>query len=295
MKNRNIVKQDFKLVNAKYKLNTSEIKFIMNAIAQIDADDDEFTEYEIKVSDLEEKLQMAKNKHTRLKEFAKKIMSKPILIEQDNEDFTVFNWFSRIRYISKQAKFIVKIDDELKPYLLNLKNRFVKYNLKYILPLTSNYSIKIYQLLKEYEKLEKRKFKVEELQDFLQVPKSLKIYNRFKEKVLKVAERELIEHCDIFFEFEEIKAGRKVDEILFRIKENKHIKEKEAIEDINYTKEFSRFKKQKFWLNGEIAIFINTSNENDKIALNFKMNQGNAKAIFETEEGAYNFLSSNRA
>jgi plasmid replication initiation protein len=295
MKNRNIVKQDFKLVNAKYKLNTSEIKFIMNAIAQIDADDDEFTEYEIKVSDLEEKLQMAKNKHTRLKEFAKKIMSKPILIEQDNEDFTVFNWFSRIRYISKQAKFIVKIDDELKPYLLNLKNRFVKYNLKYILPLTSNYSIKIYQLLKEYEKLEKRKFKVEELQDFLQVPKSLKIYNRFKEKVLKVAERELIEHCDIFFEFEEIKAGRKVDEILFRIKENKHIKEKEAIEDINYTKEFSRFKKQKFWLNGEIGTFINTSNENDKIALNFKMNQGNAKAIFETEEGAYNFLSSNRA
>jgi plasmid replication initiation protein len=295
MKNRNIVKQDFKLVNAKYKLNTSEIKFIMNAIAQIDADDDEFTEYEIKVSDLEEKLQMAKNKHTRLKEFAKKIMSKPILIEQDNEDFTVFNWFSRIRYISKQAKFIVKIDDELKPYLLNLKNRFVKYNLKYILPLTSNYSIKIYQLLKEYEKLEKRKFKVEELQDFLQVPKSLKIYNRFKEKVLKVAERELIKHCDIFFEFEEIKAGRKVDEILFRIKENKHIKEKEAIEDINYTKEFSRFKKQKFWLNGEIGTFINTSNENDKIALNFKMNQGNAKAIFETEEGAYNFLSSNRA
>jgi plasmid replication initiation protein len=295
MKNRNIVKQDFKLVNAKYKLNTSEIKFIMNAIAQIDADDDEFTEYEIKVSDLEEKLQIGKNQHTRLKEFAKKIMSKPILIEQDNEDFTVFNWFSRIRYISKQAKFIVKIDDELKPYLLNLKNRFVKYNLKYILPLTSNYSIKIYQLLKEYEKLEKRKFKVEELQDFLQVPKSLKIYNRFKEKVLKVAERELIEHCDIFFEFEEIKAGRKVDEILFRIKENKHIKEKEAIEDINYTKEFSRFKKQKFWLNGEIGTFINTSNENDKIALNFKMNQGNAKAIFETEEGAYNFLSSNRA
>jgi plasmid replication initiation protein len=295
MKNRNIVKQDFKLVNAKYKLNTSEIKFIMNAIAQIDADDDEFTEYEIKVSDLEEKLQMAKNKHTRLKEFAKKIMSKPILIEQEDEDFTVFNWFSRIRYISKQAKFIVKIDDELKPYLLNLKNRFVKYNLKYILPLTSNYSIKIYQLLKEYEKLEKRKFKVEELQDFLQVPKSLKNYADFKRKVLKVAERELIKHCDIFFEFEEIKAGRKVDEILFRIKENKHIKEKEAIEDINYTKEFSRFKKQKFWLNGEIGTFINTSNENNKIALNFKMNQGNAKAIFETEEGAYNFLSSNRA
>jgi hypothetical protein len=57
MKNRNIVKQDYQLVNAKYKLNTSEIKFILTVLAQIDTDDKRFSTYEIKVSDLENKLQ----------------------------------------------------------------------------------------------------------------------------------------------------------------------------------------------------------------------------------------------
>jgi len=219
MKNRNIIKQDYKLVNAKYKLNTSEIKFIMTAIAQIDTDDKEFQEYEIKVSELEKKLQVKQNE-TYLKQFAKKIQSKPLEIPT-SEGWIIANWFADIEYIRGQAKFKVTISEKLKPYLMELKKRFVKYNLRYILPLTSSYSIRLYQLLKEYEKLTKRTFTVEELQDLLQVPKSLKIYNRFKEKVLKVAEKELIEHCDIFFEFEEIKQGRRVNEILFRIKPNK--------------------------------------------------------------------------
>ena len=217
MKKRNIVKQNYHLVNAKYKLNTSEIKFIMTALAQIDVDDKDFKEYEIKVSELEAKLQVKKNE-THLKQFAKKILSKPLEIPTDT-GWVVFNWFSDIEYVNGQSKFKVSISKKLKPYLLELKRRFVKYNLKYILPLSSNYSIRIYQLLKEYEKLTRRTFTVDELRELLQVPKSYK-YAQFKQKVLKVAEKELIENCDIFFEYEEIKKGRKVNEILFRIKPN---------------------------------------------------------------------------
>jgi len=107
------------------------------------------------------------------------------------------NWFADVEYVRGHAKFKVSISNKLKPYLLDLKKRFVKYNLRYILPLTSNYSIRIYQLLKEYENLTKRTFTVEELQDLLQVPKSYKAkYNDFKKKVLKVAEKDLIENCD---------------------------------------------------------------------------------------------------
>ena len=223
MKNRNIVKQDYKLINAKYKLNTSEIKFIMTVLAQINMNDEEFSTYEIKVSELEEKLQAEQNE-TRLKQFAKQLMSKPLEVPTDT-GWIVFNWFSKIQYIRGQSKFIVRIDGDLKPYLLDLKKRFVQYNLKYILPLTSNYSIRIYQLLKEYEKATKRTFTVDELMDILQVPKSLKRYDNFKRKILKVAEKELIEHCDIFFEYEEIKEGKRVNEILFRIKKNHWLQE----------------------------------------------------------------------
>ena len=243
MKNRNIVKQDYHLVNAKYKLNTSEIKFIMTVLAQVDKDDVDFKEYEIKISELEAKLQSEQNE-TRLKQFAKKILSKPLEVPT-NDGWVIFNWFEHIEYLRGHSKFKVSISKKLKPYLLELKERFVKYNLKYILPLTSNYSIRLYQLLKEYETLTRRTFTVSELQDLLQVPPSLKIYNRFKEKVLVIAEKELIENCDIFFEFEEIKDGRKINEILFRIKPNsKNIEQIQptlfSIPDNPYSRFFGR-------------------------------------------------------
>ena len=237
MNKRNIVRQNYQLVNAKYKLNTSEIKFIMTVIAQIKMEDPSFSIYHINISELEKQLQSKQNE-TRLKQFAKKLMSKPFEVKTER-GWAIFNWFSKIEYINGEARFEVKIDDGLKPYLLNLKNHFVKCNLKYVLPLTSNYSIRIYQLLKEYENLTKRTFKIEELQGILQVPKSLKIYNRFKEKVIKVAEKELINNCDIFFEYEEIKTGKKVTELFFRIKDNTRflkssfIDEEEVEENLN--------------------------------------------------------------
>lgn len=225
MKNRNIVKQGYQLVNARYKLSSNEMKFIMLVLAQIDIDDDNFKRYSLKVSDIDTRLNSGLG-YTRLKKLTKDIMSKPFTIDTDF-GFSTFNWFSSIHYYEKTGNFSVRIDDDLNPYLLDLKSRFVKYNLKYILPLSSNYSIRLYQLLKEYQKLTRRTFTVNELQDILQVPKSMKNYADFKRKVIQVAEKELINNCDIFFEYEEIKVGRKVNEILFRIKLNEPILENE--------------------------------------------------------------------
>ena len=213
------VRQDYQLVNAKYKLSTTEIKFILLSLTQIKKEDTEFQEYEIKVSDLEERLGAEQNE-TRLKQFAKKMMSKPLEVPT-GDGWIIANWFADVEYIRGQAKFTVSFSKKLKPYLLDLQERFVHYNLRYILPLTSAYAIRIYQMLKEYEKLKIRYIKVDELMEILQVPNSYKIYNRFKEKVLKVAEQELLEHTDIFFTFEEEKEGKKVDRLIFRIYQNK--------------------------------------------------------------------------
>ena len=246
------VNQDYPLVNAKYKLNVSEIKFILTAISQIDSKNDEvLKEYTIKVTDLEKKLQVEQNT-TRLKQFAKKLMSKPLEVPTEDGGFIVFNWFSKIRYYPEERLFRVRIDEDLKPYLLQLKERFVSYHLQYIIPLTSIYSIRIYQLLKEYEKLTKRYFDVDELQDILQVPKSYRIYNRFKEKVLKVAQAELKEHTDIYFTFDEEKTGKKVTRLIFRIyKSRSENKEQPTIDDM------SRYKGKTIYYNGKDRQILN--------------------------------------
>lgn len=221
MSSRQIVKQDYKLVNARYDLNLNEMKIILNAISEINADDEDFHKYKIKLKDISQELhnQSLARSYTRIKNFCEDLLKKPLSIPRDRGGFLVVNWFASLEYFPGIAEIEYEISPKLKPYLLELKERFVKYNLKNILPLKSTYSIRIYQLLKEYEKLQKRTFAVDELTNILQIPKSY-LYADFKRKVLKVAERELKEHCDIYFSFDEIKKGKKVHEILFHIKPN---------------------------------------------------------------------------
>ena len=295
MKNRNVVKQDYRLNNARYKLDTNEMKFIAIAIAQIDTDDDELKEYEVKISELEAKLQAEQNE-TRLKRFAKKIMSKPLEVPTST-GWEVYNWFSKIEYVRNEAKFKVQIHKDLRVYLLDFKKRFVKYNLKYILALTSNYAIRIYQLLKEYEKVTKRTFTVEELQDILQVPKSYKAkYNDFKKRILKVAEKELIEHCDIFFEYEEIKINKKVTEILFRIKKNVNVLKQEqqqarqqTFKDTELDKDLQKYIGKVLYLNGFDFKIISISKKDNKYSVScHEVDDKNYIKTFEISEAQLN-------
>lgn len=262
MKNRNVVRQDYQLVNAKYKLSTTEIKFVLLSLTQIQKEDESLQEYEIKVSDIEERTGSEQNE-TRLKQFAKKMMSKPLEVPTD-DGWIIANWFADVEYIRGQAKFKVSFSNKLKPYLLDLKKRFVHYNLKYILPLTSSYSVRIYQMLKEYEKLKIRYIKADELMELLQVPNSYKIYNRFKEKVLQVAEKELAEHCDICFTIEEEKEGKRVDRLIFRIYPNKQDKQGGLFDD-ELSNDLKPYIGKKIYLNGYDWIIKSISKNDNKI------------------------------
>jgi hypothetical protein len=118
-------------------------------------------------------------------------------------------------------------------------------------------------MLKEYEKLKIRYIKVDELMDILQVPKSLKIYANFKNKVLKVAEKELLEHTDICFTFEEEKEGKRVDRLIFRIYPNKQ--SQEGLIGTELSEDLKPFIGKKIYLNGYDWIIKSISKNEDKI------------------------------
>jgi plasmid replication initiation protein len=89
-----------------------------------------------------------------------------------------------------------------------------------ILPMRSSYSKRVYLLLKEYAKIGSRTIELSELQEILKVPKSLKIYNRFKEKVLLKTKADIDKFTDLKIDFKEKKIGKKVVSIIFTIKKN---------------------------------------------------------------------------
>lgn len=248
-KDKYIVSKDYRLIGARYQLSTVEQKIVLSIISLVEPTDTDFMHYQISLRNFDNLID--NNHYSRLKETCKNLMSKPLEIQDSNDEWLIFNWFSHIRYKGKESILECSISPELKPYLLELKGNFKSFDLKYILPLQSSYSIRIYEILKKNEKNVKVDFELEELYNILKVPDSFKRYDNFKRKVLYIAQKELIQHTDIYFEYEEIKTGRKVTSLSFRIFVNR---ENTVIKEISEQEKFRAFILNEY-KNGENIIY----------------------------------------
>ena len=65
------------------------------------------------------------------------------------------------------GSFGVTISPYLKPYLLQVKREFFKYNLGYVVRLKSSYSIRLYEWAKRWQFAAKRRIKLDELRQVL--------------------------------------------------------------------------------------------------------------------------------
>ena len=217
--NRNHTRQSHIIINARYALSRSEIDIVLTLLTAIKKEDEDFKDYEFTIGELETKTGRRWDSK-QLKTTIKSLMSKPLELPVEyEEEFEIVNWFSYFKY-SRTGLITCRFDKRLKPYLIELSGTRILADFRHLLPMNSSYSKRMYLLLKEYNKIGMRTFNVEELQSILKVPKSLKIYNRFKEKVLKRAEIDINKFTDLEVNFSEKKRGRKVIEITYTIKKN---------------------------------------------------------------------------
>ena len=214
---RNYAKQSHLIVNAKYGLSTGEINIILTLLTSIRKEDKDFQDYEFTLNDFNEKSK--KNMNTAdLNRAIKGLMNKSLEIQISNVKWKIFNWFSYFEF--DDGLITCRFDKALKPYLLEIKERFVISDLRILLAMRSSYSKRIYLLLKEYSKLGKRTFEIKELQEILRTPKSMNRYDNFKRQVLKRAEIDINKFTDLEVHLFEKKRGRKVVEISYSIQKN---------------------------------------------------------------------------
>ncbi|WP_376296052.1 replication initiation protein, partial [Streptomyces sp. NPDC055966] len=122
-----------------------------------------------------------------------------------------------VPYNEKEGTVDIRYDPFLRPYLLQLKREFTSYKLENVVKLKSSYAIRIYELLKQYERLKERSFYLKDLRKMLGAEDIYPAYGNFKQRVLVPAQKELKAKTDISFEIEEIRTGRRVDKIKFFI------------------------------------------------------------------------------
>jgi len=215
---RNYSRQSHLIINAKYGLSVREINMILTLLTAIDKSDTDFKDYIFTLSDFKDKTDITMTT-SNLNQVIKGLMSKPLEIKTSNKNWKIFNWFSYFSF--NNGVITCRFDKELKPYLLELKERFVTNDLRMLLLMRSSYSKRMYLLLKEYSKIGSRTFEIEELQEILKVPKSHKErYGKFKSDVLKRAEIDINKFTDLEVELSEKKLGRKVVKVTYKIRKN---------------------------------------------------------------------------
>ena len=215
---RNYIRQSHIINNAKYALTRGEIDLVLTLLTAITKRDRAFKEYEFTMAELELKTSRVWNSK-QLQDNVESLMSKPLRVQVSPHKWKLIPWFSYFEY--DNGSITCRFDKALKPYLLEIKERFVLADLRMLLPMRSSYSKRIYMLLKEYQKIGERTFKVSELQELLKSPKShLERYNKFKSAVLVQAEKDINKYTDLEVKLVEIKLGKKVNKVKYTIGKN---------------------------------------------------------------------------
>lgn len=155
-----------------------------------------------------------------VKELLKGLVSKIMWLTLEDGTETTVNWVSKVWCNKGSGKCKVRLDEDMVPYLFDLQERFVSYGLYSILGMKSQYSIRIYELLKSYAYQKTKVFEIEELKKKLMVSE-IKSYERFpdfRRKVLEIALKEINELTDLWVDLVPITKGRKVIKVQFDIR-----------------------------------------------------------------------------
>lgn len=222
------------LVEASYRLTLQEQRIILIIASMIQKGDKDFKTYKIEIQDFMRLINVTgKSKYKEVKEITKRLRERTVVLKDIKEDTeTQVGWVSSFKYYNQKGYVQIRLDPDLRPWLLNLKNQFTQYHLKYALSLKGSYSIRIYELLRQFfPNIKERNFKLEELKETLGIKESeYQKYGHFKSRILKKAQKDINGHTDITFIFKEIKIKRKVTEIIFFIYKHED-REKEELEE----------------------------------------------------------------
>lgn len=212
------LKQSNRLIESRYKLTMYEQRLIIAICSQLNENAEEFGKVRIKVSEIANFCNFEPEKaYSLVKKTIKKLASRTLEIKLEDGNWYVTHWLQSAKYINGESIIEYKIDDELKPELLQLKSGFLRAQTKPLMEFRRDYSARLYFLLKRMLKIKDFDYSLDFFRDRFQLSKSYEISANLKNKVIDPAVKEINEKSDINVKHEYIKEGRTYTKIHFTI------------------------------------------------------------------------------
>lgn len=246
-----VVKANTLIQNTRYDLSLHEQKILLRLIQMIEPTDTEFKLYQFSILEFCQLcgINNSGKNYNDIHKAIESLANKSYWVQLENEKEILLRWIDTVIIDKKTHIMQIKLNDVMKPFLLQLKSYFTSYSLYYTIVMKSKYAIRLYELLKSYQNLKEKTFNIEKLKVLLDAI----VYNQwghFKEKVIDKAIAEINLLTDINVSYSLIKEKRSFVEITFYISSKNGIDERlEAWKQIE-----NRLNKNQ--LEGQISIIV---------------------------------------
>ncbi|RLD57516.1 MAG: hypothetical protein DRJ01_13770 [Bacteroidetes bacterium] len=230
---KNIIRKHNEIIQACYRLTSSELRLIYSCISKIDYEQliDEENIFAINVHDYAKTFNLPlTNARRDLKKAVARIWEQDITIKKgakNGSDIKV-RWLSSISVPDEKDRYKddtveIRFSPQIIPYLTNLKEQgnFTLYKLEHLSDLKSTYSIRLYEIMKKIQKISPQSIQISDLREMFCLNNKYPRMKDFKGSVLDKAVGEINKSTDIKISYENQKRGKSIIGFKFTIKENK--------------------------------------------------------------------------
>lgn len=219
------------LVEASYNFSIWEKRVYTILASLVNKNDPDFKSYRINIGDIIDFYECkSHDAYDRIREVPESLLSKnkiiriPYTTKDGNRRILKTHLITAATepaegdYHEDNGYIELEFHPKLKPFLLGLK-RYLCYDIKNTVGISSVHSLRIFEFLKLHQYKGQHRITVLELKIMLGLENKHKKYGHFK-RIITKAQKDLLKNTDIRFEFDEIKKGRAVYALNFRIYEN---------------------------------------------------------------------------
>ena len=248
------------------KMTLQELRFFSIYLSKINPFDISTRVVRFELSDFQKIMNLSKLNVNQLKNTTNSLLSKIVDIPNERGGYTAFQLFKKCTLdINKNNEWFIEFDahDDALPLMFEFKNNFFTYKLWNALQCKSVNQIRMYEILKQYEKIGERILSIEELRYLLGIEKDkYLLFQNFKVRVLDACKKGLDKYTDIRFDYVAYGkkgVGGKILKIKFFIYRNKNFVDLLNLENFIKTDD----NEENNWIINDNLEFLSDSCENE--------------------------------
>lgn len=212
-----IVRKDNRIITACYKLTLNEQRLVLTAIAKVPFDGKIPDEIEITAQEFLALFPNIgeNNVYKYMDEAVDALANKWIIIENPIKT-KKFRWIDlKTTYHKGSARIGFSFSRHVIPYLEQLKEQFTKYRLGDISNLKSIYSIRIYEMLMQFQNTTIVVVDLDKFKERLDIQDKYSAYRDLKKRVIEPAVKELNHKSHFNITFKGVREGRAIKKLEF--------------------------------------------------------------------------------